>query len=98
MAERRPLVLIGGRLRELPAGDTTAGATGGGGGGDVYEPMLDPGGIDVQVGEPVYAMTVGGELLATMSGELIHYSDAPTVNLPDFVTNDDGDLMLSVRA
>ncbi len=32
MAERRPLVVIAGVVQELPAGDTTAGATGGGGG------------------------------------------------------------------
>jgi hypothetical protein len=40
MAERRPLVVIAGVVQELPAGDTTAGATGGGGGGsgDVVGP------------------------------------------------------------
>ena len=30
MAEQRPLVLIGGQLQQLPAGDTVAGATGSG--------------------------------------------------------------------
>lgn len=32
MAERRPLVVVSGRLRELPAGDTVVGGGGGGGG------------------------------------------------------------------
>lgn len=30
MAEQRPLVIISGRVQQLPTGDTVAGATGGG--------------------------------------------------------------------
>lgn len=42
MAERRPLVVIGGITQELPAGDTLPGSGGGGGGsGYVYTPKSD---------------------------------------------------------
>ena len=39
MAERRPIVLIGGQLHELPTGDTLPGS--GGGGGTTFLPSAD---------------------------------------------------------
>lgn len=44
MAEHRPLVLIGGRVKQLPSGDTIAGAPAGGGSGNasVFVQQTDP--------------------------------------------------------
>jgi hypothetical protein len=59
MAEQRPLVLISGRVRQLPAGDTTAGATGG------------PGG-PTTVREAVISTSTGvSEMIFTTSGEMV---------------------------
>jgi hypothetical protein len=59
MAERRPLVIIGGQISELPAGDTTPGSGAGGSGTSIYA-------------EPVCVMNAGTpEIVFIDSGDVV---------------------------
>ena len=73
MAERRPLVIIGGQIQQLPAGDSTPGS--GAGGGTGYTPDRVRAGYPATVPEfqqwVVYANPLIVEDDLTLEGDLV---------------------------
>lgn len=69
MAQRRPLVIIGGQVQEIPTGDSVYGATGGTGSGDPYN-----GGTD-----PIIA-TYAGEIAITTSANRYYHPTSTTIS------------------
>lgn len=69
MAVRTPLVIINGRIQELPVGDTIAGAPAGpaGTGGTGISPQTGTAGEDLVVGETIYIDKVSGQLFKAVA-------------------------------
>mgnify|MGYP003419703374 len=67
MAERRPLVLVSGRLKELPVGDTVTGAIGGVGGANSSSEDFPPSDVVISATQQ---QLIFGDLHITASYEI----------------------------